>query len=72
MGKLNFQNKGFDLFFLIVSLIGIVVSVIRLRIAILEGDNFRTFISIVWIVLFTGSAIMNARAYRRKTMRNTD
>ena len=43
----------FDTFLLIIAILGIVLSILTLRTALLQDDDFRVFTSVVWIaVLF--------------------
>jgi len=63
----NTQSGYFDAFLFIACIIGIILSVLTIRTALRQDDQFRLFTSIIWIVLFGAYSIRLLYRLKRRT-----
>lgn len=65
MKKGFLQDRRWNILFIIAAVAGVVISIIRLKIAAENNDRFRTMLSIFWIIAFIVGGIRSYLAYRK-------
>ncbi len=68
MSRVNSQSKSSILFFLIISIMGIVLSILTLRTGLRQDDHFTILIGILWLIIFVISIKRNSIDYKRKAL----